>query len=425
MINIYHSPKQFQFLEDGVKYTLREVVQLGQGGAMPLVIQFSIGYHTRGVRGILKYNENRIGILCYPKSKSVNHSHLKHWLWDVELDSILNAYVQRLFATTYIYGYVKLQLISAKRVDETAEEIELEDAVHYCLYGTSGRIDMDNELSKDIHPFLLSRGSETGALHFFRSELKAMEHIYAIIPPDWYDYVYFDTDEKEYPDQAFDDRLIFIEGRGELVAIHYSKDDSETQYDVTGANSIFLHLRVDGEPTQDRIYAIAVEDDPDTDETHLIRWTNSMGAPETLLLTGEMKDISEIEKPELYIHEQTDVRVTRKQIRGISKTKYSLHTGYLTSSRISALRDMLLSEEVEMLIEDQWVPVSVASDVANAIHQSTPEDYELTIEILEQTRYRQPNRTINPLPASRNMLLQDNSGNIILDNNSNTIQENG
>lgn len=111
--------------------------------------------------------------------------------------------------------------------------------------------------------------------------------------------------------------------------------------------------------------------------------------------------------------------------RSTVTTKYSLQTGYLTPARIIALKDMITSEEVEMQIDGQWVPVSVTADTKHAVHQREPETFELTIEVLEQTRYHKPNRTVRPLPATRAGLLQDNSGNIILDNNSNTIQENG
>jgi hypothetical protein len=111
--------------------------------------------------------------------------------------------------------------------------------------------------------------------------------------------------------------------------------------------------------------------------------------------------------------------------RGTVTTKYSLHTGYLTPARIIALKDMLTSDEIEMQIDGQWVPVSVTADTSHAVHQREPESFELTIEVLEQTRYHKPNRTVRPLPDSLTDLLQDNSGNIILDNNSNSIQENG
>lgn len=93
---------------------------------------------------------------------------------------------------------------------------------------------------------------------------------------------------------------------------------------------------------------IAIMDDPDTDEVCLIRWTNSMGSPEALLLTGELQDISEAEKPELYISNQTVRNTERKMQRSTVTTKYSLHTGYLTPARIIALKDMITSEEVEM-----------------------------------------------------------------------------
>lgn len=59
--------------------------------------------------------------------------------------------------------------------------------------------------------------------------------------------------------------------------------------------------------------------------------------------------------------------------RGTVTTKYSLHTGYLTPARIIALKDMLTSDEIEMQIDGQWVPVSVTADTSHAVHQREPE----------------------------------------------------
>ena len=168
-------------------------------------------------------------------------------------------------------------------------------------------------------------------------------------------------------------------------------------------------------------FTIAINNDPEVDEKHVILWTNSMGAPEALLLTGELQDVSEVSDPELYVSSQSLQTTVRKQKRRTVTTKYTLHTGYLTPARVIALFDMLSSEEVEMKIDGEWVPVSVTTDAKHAVHQREPEDFELTIEVLEQTRYHKPNRTVQPIPAGRSSLLMDNSSNIITDNNSETI----
>ena len=137
----------------------------------------------------------------------------------------------------------------------------------------------------------------------------------------------------------------------------------------------------------------------------------------------------------LVTYPRTDARVLStavakeitKNLAGASKIEFqgTYKTVYCSRNYYKALKDMITSEEVEMQIDGQWVPVSVTADTKHAVHQREPETFELTIEVLEQTRYHKPNRTVRPLPATRAGLLQDNSGNIILDNNSNTIQENG
>ena len=418
---LYEAPNAISFVTDGIQYVIRENVTASTKEA-PISLLFEIHYFNKNA-GIFQSQtaSEECQLLVHGELNVRNNTH--YILWNVDVTDIITTFAQRLCIDHrgYINGYATIQL---KEIDGVSTDID-EDP-HICLFGTSGGIKIydGGELPADTHPFLLARGNEEGALHLYKAELKAMDVIYAL-KPDQYDDIYFDTDNESHPSQDLDQDERRIEDHTELLGLHYYEGDVGNQYDVTSASAIFLHLTSETPGTDSRMYTIAVQDDPDTDDIYLLRWTNSMGAPEALLLIGELQDASEIEEQDPYITSQSINRTVRAYKRRKVTTKYSLQTGYLTPARIIALKDMITSEEVEMQIDGQWVPVSVTADTKHAVHQREPETFELTIEVLEQTRYHKPNRTVRPLPATRAGLLQDNSGNIILDNNSNTIQENG
>jgi len=383
------------FVADGISYKVTE----SPGDNNPKLFTFQVDKYDSANNTTTE----TISLLCYPTSDTQGNS-----IFDIDISDIISAYLSKYSVQGgYIYGYVKVQLT---RIGEET----FSDQVHICLPGTSGGIDFQYALPKNQHPFLLARGNELGSLHFYRSELRAMG-IVLLLNTYNYTNIHVETDNHEYSED-----LARINNSAVLFGISINDGD----YDLTQDNAIFVQLsRVLGFAA--RQYTLAIQEDPDTDEIYLLRWTNSMGAQEAILLTGELQDISEIDKQDLYITEQTLQHVGRKQSRSLVTTKYSLQTGYLTPARIIALRDLLSSEDVEMQIDDEWIPVSVTADTKHAVHQREPEYFELTIEVLKQTRYHKPNRTVNPLPGTRSALLQNNEGNIILDNNSNTIEENG
>lgn len=412
--SLYKSPGPILFVEDGVKYVIREDNVTNPDDPVPaLEVVFRITYQTKSGNNV-QQEEGSLPFLLYGEKATINGS--DNYLWEIELDDILSSVTSRLYIHQGIYGYSTIQLVNIDHVPT-----DIDNAQHICLYGTSGGINLTGALSASTHPFLLSRGMEEGSLHFYRSELEAMEVVYAFISNIYEDY-HIETDNRQSESADLADKIKTIEDVFNLIGI-WTGYFSSAQYGICkDANALLVYYHY---YDQYQIYSIAIMDDPDTDESNLIRWTNSMGAPEVLLLTGELQDISEVEKPELYINSRSTRSTERKMQRGTVTTKYSLHTGYLTPARIIALKDMLSSEEIEMQIDGQWVPVSVTADPKHAVHQREPESFELTIEVLEQTRYHKPNRTVRPLPSTRAAFLQDNSGNLILDNNSNTIEENG
>lgn len=402
-------PASVCFAADGVSYL---VIDTDPTSYAPRSFKFKLGVESdSGPR-----NEYiTVSLVCYPEIGDQGENR-----FSIDLTDIIQAYTGRYHVFNYrdaeIYGYVTVQLT---HIDGTTSA--LDSTEHLCLPGTSGGLTLTGAMPSNKHPFLLARGEEEGSLHFYRSELQAMEEIFAFITNE-YDDFHIDTDNGQADQQDYDSKILAISGRFNLFGIWLDGDAVSRFQIYSDAHILMLYYHYNEEFL---INSISIQDDPSTDESYLIRWTNSMGSPEALLLTGELQDISEAEKPELYISNQTIRNTKRKMQRSTVTTKYSLHTGYLTPARIFALKDMLTSEEVEMQIDGQWVPVSVTADTKHAVHQREPETFELTIEVLEQTRYHKPNRTVRPLPATRAGLLQDNSGNLILDNNSNTIQENG
>lgn len=402
-------PASVCFAADGVSYL---VIDTDPTSNAPRDFKFKLGVESDSAP------ENKyitVDLVCYPEKGDQDANS-----FNIDLTDIIQAYTKRYRVFDYneakIFGYATVQLT---HIDGTASE--LDSTEHLCLPGTSGGLTLTGVMPSNKHPFLLARGEEEGSLHFYRSELQAMEAIFAFIT-DEYDDFHIDTDNREADQQDYGSKTLTIPGRFNLFGI-WLDGDLRSQFMIYyDANILMLYYHHNDEFL---INSISIQDDPSTDESYLIRWTNSMGAREALLLTGELQDISEVENQDPYIKSQTVNSTNRSYKRRTVTTKYSLQTGYLTPARIIALKDMLTSDSVDIKIDGEWVPVLITTDTKHAVKQREPETFELTIEVLKQTRFQKPNRTVHPLPSTRAGLLQDNSGNLILDNNSNTIQENG
>lgn len=402
-------PASVCFASDGVSYL---VIDTDPTSNAPRSFKFKLGVESDSEPD----NEYiTVDLVCYPEKGEQGENS-----FSIDLTDIIQAYTGRYHVFNYrdaeIYGYVTVQLT---HIDGTASALDSTD--HLCLPGTSGGLTLTGVMPSNKHPFLLARGEEEGSLHFYRSELQAMEEIFAFITNE-YDDFHIDTDNEQADQQDYDSKILAISGRFNLIGIWLDGDAVSRFHIYSDANILMLYYHYNEEFL---INSISIQDDPSTDESYLIRWTNSMGAREALLLTGELQDISEVEDQDPYITSQTVNSTNRSYKRRTVTTKYSLQTGYLTPARIIALMDMLTSDSVSIKIDGEWVPVLITTDAKHAVHQREPETFELTIEVLKQTRFQKPNRTVHPLPSTRAGLLQDNSGNLILDNNSNTIQENG
>lgn len=402
-------PASVCFAADGVSYL---VIDTDPTSNAPRSFKFKLGVESDSRPG----NEYiTVDLVCHPEKGDQGENR-----FSIDLTDIIQAYTGRYHVFNYrdaeIYGYVTVQLT---HIDGTTSA--LDSTEHLCLPGTSGGLTLTGAMPSHKHPFLLARGEEEGSLHFYRSELQAMEEIFAFITNE-YDDFHIDTDNGQADQQDYDSKILAISGRFNLFGIWLDGDAVSRFQIYSDANILMLYYHYNEEFL---INSISIQDDPSTDESYLIRWTNSMGAREALLLTGELQDISEVEDQDPYIISQTVNSTNRSYKRRTVTTKYSLQTGYLTPARIIALMDMLTSDSVSIKIDGEWVPVLITTDAKHAVKQREPETFELTIEVLKQTRFQKPNRTVHPLPSTRAGLLQDNSGNLILDNNSNTIQENG
>lgn len=402
-------PASVCFAAEGVSYL---VIDTDPTSNAPRSFKFKLGVESDSEPG----NEYiTVDLVCYPEKGDQGENR-----FSIDLTDIIQAYTGRYHVFNYrdaeIYGYVTVQLT---HIDGTTSA--LDSTEHLCLPGTSGGLTLTGAMPSNKHPFLLARGEEEGSLHFYRSELQAMEEIFAFITNE-YDDFHIDTDNEQADQQDYDSKILAISGRFNLFGIWLDGDAVSRFQIYSDANILMLYYHYNEEFL---INSISIQDDPSTDESYLIRWTNSMGAREALLLTGELQDISEVEDQDPYIISQTVNSTNRSYKRRTVTTKYSLQTGYLTPARIIALMDMLTSDSVSIKIDGEWVPVLITTDAKHAVKQREPETFELTIEVLKQTRFQKPNRTVHPLPSTRAGLLQDNSGNLILDNNSNTIQENG
>lgn len=406
---LYKKPASVCFVADGISYL---VIDTDPTSNAPRSFKFKLG-----VESDLGPNNEYITVdlVCYPEKGDQDENR-----FSIDLTDIIQAYTGRYHVFDYsdaeIFGYATVQLT---HIDGTISP--LDSTAHLCLPGTSGGLTLTGVMPSNKHPFLLARGEEEGSLHFYRSELQAMEAIFAFVTNE-YDDFHIDTDNGRVHQQEYDSKILAIPGRFNLFGIWLDGDVSSQFRIYSDANILMLYYHYHEEFL---INSISIQDDPSTDESYLIRWTNSMGAREALLLTGELQDISEVENQDPYITSQTVNSTNRSYKRRTVTTKYSLQTGYLTPARIIALKDMLTSDSVYIKIDGEWVPVLITTDAKHAVKQREPETFELTIELLKQTRFQKPNRTVHPLPSTRAGLLQDNSGNLILDNNSNTIQENG
>lgn len=402
-------PESICFAADGVSYL---VIDTNPTSNAPRNFKFKLGVESDSAP---EYEYITTELVCYPEKGDQGENQ-----FNIDLTDIIQAYTGRYHIFNYsdaeIFGYATVQLT---HIDGTSSN--LDNTEHICLPGTAGGLTLTGVMPSNKHPFLLARGEEEGSLHFYRSELQAMEAIFAFVTNEYVDY-HIDTDNAQATQLDYGKKMQHISGCYNLFGIWLGGNALSQFCIYSDTNILMLYYHWYEEFL---INSISIQDDPDTDESYMIRWTNSMGAREAILLTGELQDISEVENQDPYITSQTVNNTRRSYKRRTVTTKYSLQTGYLTPARIIALKDMLTSDSVDIRINSEWIPVLITTDAKHAVKQREPETFELTIEVLQQTRFQKPNRTVHPLPSSRAGLLQDNSGNLILDNNSNTIQENG
>lgn len=244
-------------------------------------------------------------------------------------------------------------------------------------------------------PFLIARLFTEGALHFYRSEMRAVDIF--LTKPEGY---------QIRITHEFGTNVIIRDTVHNIVGIRTGKESVSSQsrltlliYDTGYANSYY--------------YTIVIDDDPDTDEKHLLRFINSYGCYETLLCTGELRESDETDDPDFYnLHiGNASIRAHQRRLR---IRKYTLHTGHLTTARRAVLADLLCSEEVSILLNNEWLPCAVTAETDFAVTQREPESTELTLELLPQSKYNRSQQDLSDIRTTR-ILLTDSSAEPIYD----------
>lgn len=139
-------------------------------------------------------------------------------------------------------------------------------------------------------------------------------------------------------------------------------------------------LNEDNEPVAE--YTININDDPECDEMHLFRFINSFGVWECMLMTGEAQNNPEAEDPEIF-ESETAAYVRQKSMQRRQLTeRYSLSTGHLDTARLRTLKDLLRSEQVQILIDNEWYDCKTTASIDVSAIIRTPQSVQLDVELL-------------------------------------------
>ena len=127
---------------------------------------------------------------------------------------------------------------------------------------------------------------------------------------------------------------------------------------------------------------------PETDYIlHTIKFRNSYGQFENIIVWGEVLDVSESVNGDTYVTCDDDMYQKTHTMRGTTHRKLSCKTGYINKKRIDFLKDMVLSSEVyydnvrcSVSMEGGEVPESLYS----------PKSVTLNVDFLEEERFYTP-----------------------------------
>ena len=129
------------------------------------------------------------------------------------------------------------------------------------------------------------------------------------------------------------------------------------------------------------VYYVVIDPDPVADETHLVRFRNSYGAREQILLTGELKEKNSIDGDTTYLKTENHINLRKRQRQTLTD-QFTLQTRILNVKRAELLRDMLCSDQVQILIDGVFYDCRVTSDLELDHTPRTPQNTELTFTIL-------------------------------------------
>lgn len=141
-----------------------------------------------------------------------------------------------------------------------------------------------------------------------------------------------------------------------------------TEFYVYRANTLSAHVHILAEPT--------------CEEKHLFRFLNGYGMTELALLTGRgTKTYTQNENAEYMQYDEVIGDYTTHNQSSLQGVSMTVNTGHLNDWRASLIRDMLMSEKVEIWSNDgAFVPCAVAaSDIEMANIRTIPESFNVTV----------------------------------------------
>lgn len=318
----------------------------------------------------------------------------------VYLQDILRDYVSSLTVqNSAIVGQVRFWL-SAVGGSTTHELVEDPDNTpahrHYAFPGEKPATGYSTTRS----PFLLAREARRGTLHLYASEVNSP--------------IYFLN--MGYRQNNTECLLLYNGVESGLTPYHA---DVEGDYYPLFALPLTVNpgvrdflMRLDGQLSA---WRLVVDEDPVAEEKHVLQWTNKYGAPERLLCTGRMYLQPTFDEPATYLQGAAPSFQTRSRrqtgVRWLTR-RYTLHTGYLTEDRFSALLDMLCSARVTL----DSTAVTVTADINRPVLPDEPQSYELQVEELIQ-RVSPDNSRVVAATAPLPTYIFDHNDAFILDRN--------
>jgi|GEM_PF-2070606 len=320
---------------------------------------------------------------------------------DIQLDDLLRAYVQPwVFLSDHINEFGECTLygggaIFLKSIDGVVQTI---NKAYFFPGGMHHALEFSQAAMQGTVLPMLAHGYEPGYfsrdipyLRFYRAELSAMGDKLLMMRASNMDfYEARDSAANVLPHAEFrcftaiDTASISTENRTSILLDFVHNDE---QYSDAAFRSIGL----------------IVMPDPDMEEQYLVRWRNSFGLTEALLLQGTLTQQQPAPESRLYNTSESGTSRMRQQ-RGRVQQQWQLETTITDTARRTALMDMLLADKQELQLDGQWYEVQISCDIDTRYLQRTPETLTLNLTLLTPSYFPFPSRPA-PVFPDRNIEL--------------------